>query len=406
MASFSYQAVTGDGDERSGLIDAPDQAAAVERLQRQGLIPMSVEQADSQKKPGLLALKLSLGKASQHSQMMIFTEDLSALLQAGISLDRALAIMLSVSKEDSLKQLIMAVQEGVRKGQSLSVALSVQPDTFSRFYINMVQAAEAAGDLGAGLSDLAIYLERSRELRERTLSALIYPMILLLVAAVSLLIILTYVVPQFEQLFSDMGQALPLATRIVISTARGITDYGLLFLFVLLLLGLYLRYLLQQPEIRLNWDRRSLKLPLWGALSQKLEVARFSRSLGTLAKAGVPLLSALTIARETLLNRALTEVIEVAAERVKEGSTLAEPLAESEMFPPLMLQMIQVGEETGQLDQMLLKVADVYDRQVGTSIQRMLTILEPALIVGLGVLIAGIIISILVAILSLNQLPL
>lgn len=173
-----------------------------------------------------------------------------------------------------------------------------------------------------------------------------------------------------------------------------------------MLLGLYLRYLLQQPEIRLRWDRRSLKLPLWGALSQKLEVARFSRSLGTLAKAGVPLLSALTIARETLLNRALTEVIEVATDRVKEGSTLADPLAESKLFPPLMLQMIQVGEETGQLDQMLLKVADVYDRQVGTAIQRMLTILEPALIVGLGVLIAGIIISILVAILSLNQLPL
>lgn len=406
MTAFSYQAVTGDGDERSGLIEAPDQNAAVEKLQRQGLIPMSVERADSQKRSSLLALQLSWGKASQHSQMMSFTEDLSALLQAGIALDRALAIMLSVSREDSPKKLIMAVQEGVRKGQSLSVALSAQPDTFSRFYINMVQAAEAAGDLGAGLSDLAVYLERSRELRERTLSALIYPMILLLVAAVSLLIILTYVVPQFEQLFSDMGQALPLATRIVISTARGITDYGLLFLFVLVLLGLYLRYLLQQPEIRLRWDRRSLKLPLWGALSQKLEVARFSRSLGTLAKAGVPLLSALTIARETLLNRALTEVIEVATDRVKEGSTLAEPLAESELFPPLMLQMIQVGEETGQLDQMLLKVADVYDRQVGTSIQRMLTILEPALIVGLGVLIAGIIISILVAILSLNQLPL
>lgn len=406
MTSFAYQAVTGDGDERSGLIDAPDQAAAVERLQRQGLIPMSVEQAGAKKNTGFLTQQLSWGKASQHGQMMIFTEDLSALLQAGISLDRALVIMLSVTQEDSSKQLIMAVQEGVRKGQSLSVALSAQPDTFSRFYINMVQAAEAAGDLGAGLSDLAVYLERSRELRERTLSALIYPMILLLVAAVSLLIILTYVVPQFEQLFSDMGQALPLATRIVISTARGITDYGLLFLFFLVLLGLYLRYLLQQPEIRLRWDRRSLKLPLWGALSQKLEVARFSRSLGTLAKAGVPLLSALTIARETLLNRALTEVIEVATDRVKEGSTLADPLAESKLFPPLMLQMIQVGEETGQLDQMLLKVADVYDRQVGTAIQRMLTILEPALIVGLGVLIAGIIISILVAILSLNQLPL
>jgi general secretion pathway protein F len=405
MSSFAYHAVTGEGEERDGLIDAPDQAAAVERLQRQGLIPMSVELAGSQRRGSLLSMKLSLGSGGQHNRMMSFTQDLSVLLLAGISLDRALAIMVSVARDPDLKQLINDIQESVRKGRALSAALAEQAGVFSNFYINMVQASEAAGDIGVGLNDLAVYLERSKELRERTLSALIYPSILLFVAALSLLIILTYVVPQFEQLFSDMGQALPLATQIVIGSARVIADYGLWILIGLLLLVFYLRSLLRQPAIRLHWDRRSLSLPLWGSLSQKLEVARFSRSLGTLVRAGVPLLSGLTIARNTLLNRALIVEIEMAAERVKEGSTLAEPLAESELFPPLMLQMIQVGEETGQLDQMLLKIADVYDRQVGTAIQRMLTILEPALIVGLGVLIAGIIMSILVAILSINQLP-
>lgn len=405
MSSYAYQAVTGEGEMRNGVIDAPDQAIAVERLQRKGLIPMSVELAANQRKGNILSMKLSLGRGGQHGRMMSFTQDLAALLLAGISLDRALAIMVSVARDEELKQLINDIQDSVRKGRSLSKALAEQSGIFSNFYINMVQASEAAGDIGAGLNDLAVYLERSKELRERTLSALIYPSILLFVAALSLLIILTYVVPQFEQLFSDMGQALPLATQIVIGSARVIADYGIWILLALVLLGFYLRSLLRQPAIRLRWDRRSLSLPLWGSLSQRLEVARFSRSLGTLVRAGVPLLSGLNIARNTLINRALIVEIDMAVERVKEGSTLAEPLAESELFPPLMLQMVQVGEETGQLDQMLLKIADVYDRQVGTAIQRMLTILEPALIVGLGILIAGIILSILVAILSINQLP-
>ena len=404
MTAFAYQAVTSEGDIRDGMIEAADRESAVEMLQRQGLIPMSVDAATAESRKSFWQMQIRLGRSGQR-HMMQFTLDLAALLQAGVSLDRALAIMSSVTRDEEVQQLVSKVQEGVRKGQALSKSLASCPDTFSPFYLNMVQAAEAAGDLGNGLQDLAGYLERSQELRERTLSALIYPIILLLVAAASLIIILVYVVPQFEQLFNDMGQALPLATRIVINTARGLTDYGIWILLLLLALAFYIRYLLKNPAIRLSWDRRSLRLPLWGGLNQKLEVARFSRSLGTLVKAGVPLLTALNIARETLLNQALTEEIKLAAENVKEGSTLAEPLARSELFPPLMLQMVQVGEETGQLDQMLIKIADVYDRQVGTAIQRMLTILEPALIVGLGIMIAGIIISILVAILSLNQLP-
>lgn len=404
MITFNYQAVTGEGELKSGLIEAPDPTAAVEQLQRQGLIPMSVEPFRESPARSFLQMQIRFGRSGQRHTMQ-FTQDLATLLEAGIALDRALAIMVSVTRDEQSQQLISKVQEGVRKGQALSVALASCPDAFSPFYLNMVQAAEAAGNLSAGLEDLAAYLERSQALRERTLSALIYPMILLFVAAASLTIILVYVVPQFEQLFSDMGQALPLATRIVINTARGLTDYGIWLLLILLALIVYIRHLLKTPAIRLRWDRRSLTLPLWGGLNQRLEIARFSRSLGTLVKAGVPLLNALNIARDTLLNQALTEEIKLAADSVKEGSTLAEPLTRSKLFPPLMLQMVQVGEETGQLDRMLLRIAEVYDRQVDTAIQRMLTTLEPALIVGLGVMIAGIIMSILVAILSLNQLP-
>ncbi|MEH6576287.1 MAG: type II secretion system F family protein [Amphritea sp.] len=407
MPSFDYQAVTADGEVRNGLIQAADQHIAVELLQRQGLIPMSVEPSSggSQKASSLLSMQIGRPRVVSNKQMVAFTQDLSALLVSGITLDRALEIMQKVSREELVQQLLSNVQEGVRRGQSLSRVLAEQPGVFSNFYINMVQAAEVSGSLGDGLNDLANYLERSRELREKTLSAVLYPAILLLVAALSLIIILTYVVPQFEQLFSDMGQALPLATRIVISVAGGVRDYGVWVLLALLLLGFYLRSLLRKPDIRLRWDLKVLQLPLWGALSQKLEMARFSRSLGTLVKGGVPLLNALKIAKNTLVNTAMAEVIETATSGVKEGSRLAEPLLESGIFPPLALQMIQVGEETGQLDTMLLKVADVYDREVSTAIQRMLTILEPVLIVGLGILIAGIILSILVAIMSINQLP-
>ncbi|UTW05608.1 type II secretion system F family protein (plasmid) [Amphritea atlantica] len=404
MITFNYQAVTGEGELRNGVIEAPDRTTAIEQLQRQGLIPMSVDPFQKSTGQSILQMQIRFGRSGQRHTMQ-FTQDLATLLEAGIALDRALAIMVSVTSDEQSQQLISKVQEGVRKGQALSVALANCPDSFSPFYLNMVQAAEAAGNLSAGLEDLAAYLERSQALRERTLSALIYPMILLLVAGASLTIILVYVVPQFEQLFSDMGQALPLATRIVINTARGLTDYGIWILLFIVALIVYIRHLLKTPAIRLRWDRRSLTLPLWGGLNQRLEIARFSRSLGTLVKAGVPLLNALNIAKDTLLNQALTEEVKLAADSVKEGSTLAEPLTRSKLFPPLMLQMVQVGEETGQLDRMLLRIAEVYDRQVDTAIQRMLTTLEPALIVGLGVMIAGIIMSILVAILSLNQLP-
>lgn len=405
MTAFSYQAVTAEGESRDGQIEASDKAMAVEQLQKQGLIPMSVEPVTSAGLRSRITLTLPWRGRGQHQRMLTFTEDLSALLQAGIVLDRALVIMASVARDEALAELIGQVQESVRKGRSLSVALGDLPEVFSSFYINMVQASEAAGDIGAGLNDLAIYLERSRALREKTLSALIYPAILLFVSALSLLVILTWVVPQFEQLFEDMGQALPLATQVVISSANFLLDYGIIMLLLLVALGFGLSRLLQQPGFRLNWDRRSLGWPLWGALHQRIEVARFSRSLGTLVSAGVPLLQGLTIARNTLANQALIEQIDVATERVKSGSTLAEPLLASGLFPPLMLQMVQVGEETGQLNQMLLKIADLYDRQVATAIQRTLTILEPLLIVGLGILIAGIILSILVAIMSINQLP-
>lgn len=405
MALFHFKAVSQSGEEQEGRLEGADQQAIVLQLQQRGLIPIRVEPA-GEHSTGLLGKKISLGRShtgERHIQAL--TQDLAALLKAGVPLERALAIMIQVRSHHDDTRLLSRIREGIQRGQALSVVLAEQNAGFSPFYLNMIRAAEISGNLDQGLADLAQYLERSRLLREKALSALIYPLILLLVSGASLLIILTYVIPQFQQLFADMGQAMPLPTRIVISSADFIKRFGLWLLLGLLLVLLYARRRLHEPGVRLAWHRLLLRLPLAGPLIQRLEVARFTRSLGTLMKGGVPLLGALDIARQTLSNQLLMEVLAKAASELKEGKRLAEPLQASGQFPPLAIQMIRVGEETGQLEDMLLKVADTYDREVENTIQRLLTILEPVLILGLGVLIAGIIISMLVAILSINELP-
>lgn len=405
MALFSYRAVTQQGEELKGELEARDEQGVVRQLQGKGLIPLLVEPAGV---PGGLSswLKLEPGGKSRAQQVQSFTQDLAELMRAGLSLDRALQIMSRVSDDAEQRALLKHIEEGVQRGRSLSHALKEQDGLFSSFYVSMIHAAETAGSLADGLRDMAFYLERSRALREKVLSALLYPMILLGVAVLSLVVILTYVIPQFEQLFSDMGEALPLPTRVVMAVADFVRVFGPWLLIALVLAGALMRRRLRQPEVRLGWDRGLLHLPLLGGLLQRMETARFSRSLGTLLHGGVPMVNALQIARGTLENQYLAALVAQVSDGVREGRRLGEPLLATGEFPPLAIQMIQVGEETGQLDEMLLKVADLYDREVGLTIQRLLTILEPLLIVGLGLLIAGIILSILVAIMSINELPL
>lgn len=405
MPQYLYRAVTPEGEERRGELDASDPQAVARQLQSSGLIPLQIDLAGSAG-GWRLTLRLEAGRSQRLQRVLQFTQELSELMRAGISLDRALQIMHRVSQDSEQKALLKRVQDGVQRGRSLSRALQEQEGMFSPFYISMVNAAETAGSLADGLADLAFYLERSRELREKVLAALLYPMILLLVAIFSLIIILTYVIPQFQQLFSTMGQALPLATRIVMGSAEFVQTFGPWLVVAMVLGVLWFRRRLQIPDVRLRWHSSLLRWPLLGGLIQRLETARFSRSLGTLLRGGVPMVNALQIARDTLTNQQLAEAVGQATESVRAGHRLAEPMFRTGLFPVLAVQMIQVGEETGELDQMLLKVADRYDREVGVSIQRMLTILEPLLIVGLGVLIAGIIMSILVAIMSINELPL
>ncbi len=404
MPVFQYKAVNAQGEVKTGSLTAGTQQEVIARLQTMGLIPISAEQAGATltAKPGARRFRKNrLGTAD----IADFTRQLSILVGAGLPLDRALDIIRQVSSMPVMVELMEDIQSGVRGGDPLSKALQNHPKYFSSFYINFIRSAEISGNLAESLDDLSRYMEKSQALKSQLLSAMIYPVILVSVTLLSLGIIVTYVLPEFSKLFEDMNAALPASTAFVLGAANAARSYGLFVIAAIVLLALYLRSRSRDPAWRLRWDGRILSTVLLGDLVKKVEMARLSRSLGTLLKGGVPLLTALNIARESLQNRVMSGRLQDVAASLQEGSGLAGPLLETGVFPEFALQMIQVGEETGKLDKMLIKVADIYDGEVATATQRMLSVMEPLLIIGLGLVIGGIIMSILVAILSINELP-
>jgi general secretion pathway protein F len=300
--------------------------------------------------------------------------------------------------------VLASLQDRVRGGATFSAALEEEGEQFSRLYVNVVRAGEATGALDAVLARLADYLERTAELRETITSALVYPAILFVVAALSVILLLIFVVPKFTVLFSDVGATLPLSTRIVIGLGDLFRDYWWAMLAGLAAVAAGLEQWLRRPGVRERLDARLLALPLFGDLIWKLETSRFCHTLASLLKNGLPLLSALNLSKEVVSNRKLSGLLDEAAEDLKHGRGLAEPFARREILPQMALQMIRVGEESGSLDTMLAKVATVYDKETEASVKRMLTLLEPILIIGLGMIVGGIIMSIIVPIMSANEL--
>lgn len=398
MPVYRYKAATPGGEIAEGEIDAVDLAQAVARIQAEGNVPIRIRPA-GRRWGGFGGARGVRGREIQG-----FTQELATLLSAGLPLDRSLQVLMDIADDPKVTRMISGLLDRVRAGSSLSDALEAQTGTFSRFYVNMVRAGEAGGALHEVLSRLSEYLTRARELRDSVVSALIYPGILLSVSVVSVMVLMIFVVPNFTQLFEDSGRALPVLTQVVVGSAEWLAGYWWLLLLGILSLLLLLRRALENPEARTRWDGWVLRIPLVGDLVRKVEAARFMRGLGTLLGNGVPLLAALSIVRETLSNRALATGLNSTVEGLKAGQSMSEPLLAADIFPRLGLQMIKVGEETGRLEPMLLQVADLYDREVRTTVQRMLALLEPVLIVTLGLVIAVIIISILIALVSVNEL--
>jgi len=400
LPKFLYKAVKLDGEAVEGELEAPNEAEVIRRLQADGLIPLQTRSA------GGLRARLIRTRRRRLSQkeIGILTRELATLLEAGMTLDRSLQILLDLSHAEHLTRVLADLQERVRGGAPFSVALDAQDGQFPRLYINMVRAGEASGALDQVLDRLADYMERVAELRQTVTSALVYPSILLFVSGLSVILLLVFVVPQFTVLFQDMGAALPLPTQIVVGAGDLFRNYWWAMLVALAVIAVVLERWLQNEEVRDRLDHRILDLPLVGDLVWKMETARLCHTLAALLKNGLPLLNALNLAKEVVANRKISGLLDEAGDDLKHGRGLAGPLARLQALPDLALQMIRVGEESGALDGMLAKVAGIYERETRASVQSMLTLLEPVLIIGLGVVVAGIIISILMAILGANEL--
>ena len=337
-------------------------------------------------------------------QVGALTRELATLVRSGLPLDRALEILIDLAQTPPMQSLLTRVRDEVRGGAALSKALEAHPAVFSRFYVGMIRAGEAGGSLGNVLARIGEFMERSKELRETVKSALIYPSILVLASITSVMLLLIFVVPQFSQMFEQSGKALPLATQIVVRSGDLLRRYWWILPLGAFLAHRYFAWQMRRPESKFVWDGRLLRLPLAGDLLTKIEVARFARTLGTLIANGIPLLGALAIVKETIGNSVIAAGLDAARDKLKAGQGLSKPLMAQGIFPPLAVHMVGVGEETGRLDEMLTRVADVYDREVSLAVRRMLALLEPVMILGLGLVIGGIIISILLAILKVNSL--
>ncbi|MCQ8105032.1 type II secretion system F family protein [Methylomonas sp. SURF-2] len=403
MPLFSYKVVNSQGLTEEGVRDAQDEHGLLLELQSQGLIPIRIELA---KDKTFLGFRLkSAAVRLSNKEIGLLTGELATLLESGLPLDRSLTILLQLTEDNpKLNKLVANVLEKVKAGKALADALECQSGVFSKFYLNMIRAGELGGNLGGVLQRLGDYMERSQELKDTVSTALIYPAILLLMSLASLFVMLTFVVPQFKEMFESAGQALPVPTQIVVWLAEFLQGYWWLILLIGLSAVQIMKSQLSNPVSKKSWDRRFLRAPLFGEIVINMETANFSRTFGTLLGNGVSILKSLGIVRETVSNTVLEALLADAEEQLKQGRTMADALAKQNLFPKLAVQMIKMGEETGKLEEMLLRIAVIYDKQLKTTIQRMLALLEPALIISLGLMIAGIIVSILLAILSVNDL--
>ncbi len=404
MPVFEYKAATNSGDVVQGEMEAASQDAVIRRLQAEGHIPIRAEEI-TRSAPGETPSAFTFQRRRPgRADVNVFTIELATLLQAGLPLDKALEMLVTIADKSPFREVLEKLLTQVRGGASLSAALESHGRLFSRFYRNMVKAGEASGALDVALARLAEFMERSRELRDSVLSALLYPIVLVVVGILSMAVILGLVIPKISQMFAEAGQQLPWFTRIVVAAGGLVENYWWLMALGIVGIYIFMRRQYADPVARSRWDGRLLRLPLVGALIARLEAARFTRTLGTLLGNGVPLLDAIAIAKEVVANQVIADGIRRVTEQVRQGEGLARPLTEARVFPPLAGHLMQVGEESGNLEAMLMQLAQIYEREVQSALRRLMAVLEPILILGLAVVIAAIILSVVMAILSINNL--
>ncbi len=400
MPLYRYKALNNRGEVLDGQMEAVSDAEVVLRLQEQGHLPMEAVLAAA---GGEWAWRsLFKPKPFGGARLVQFTQQLATLLGAGQPLDRALSILLELPEDAAARRTILDIRDAVRGGTSLSVALERQHGAFSRLYVNMVRAGETGGSLHDTLQRLSEYLERSGALRGRVINAMIYPAILMTMVGFSLLFLLGYVVPQFAAMYENLDAELPLFSRLVLGLGLFVRDWWFVLVALPAVAVWWFARKWRTPQFRARFDEWLLRQRIAGPIVAKMETARLARTLGTLLKNGVPLLTALGIGGRVLGNQALIGDVEAAATEVKNGVGLSAALAKGKRFPRLALQMIQVGEESGALDVMLLKTADTFESETGQALDRMLAALVPVITVVLAVVIGGVIMAVLLPMYQLS----
>ncbi|MCX2499002.1 type II secretion system inner membrane protein GspF [Plesiomonas shigelloides] len=403
MSVFQYQAVNLQGKRHKGLIEADSARQARQLLREQGLLAESVHETRSATDNPASAHTRRWQRGISASELALLTRQLATLVQAAMPLEECLRAVAEQCEKNRLKSLMLAVRTQVLEGHTLADSLRAYPLVFDELFCAMVAAGEKAGHLDAVLSRLADYTEQRQYMKGKLLQAMIYPLVLTVVAIGVIAILLASVVPKVVAQFDHIGQALPHSTQLLIALSDGVRDYGLWLVGALLVLGVLVQRLLRQPALRLRWDRFWLRLPLLGKVSRGLNTARFARTLSILSSSSVPLLEGMQIAASVASNRYVRSQILTAAERVREGSSLRAALGSSGLFPPMMLHMIASGERSGELEPMLLRAADNQDREFEALVTLALGIFEPLLIVSMAGVVLFIVVAILQPMLQLNN---
>ena len=405
MTVYTYKATDKNGKYVEGDISASDYKAAIQQIRKLNYFPVKVSEGkgSSNFSFGMTLSRPSWGSPVPVKDLMILTQQLATLVDSGLTLDDGLSTLVKLSETEKTRSVLADIRKQVHAGSSFADALAGHPKIFSKLYVNMIRAGEAGGILGEALSRLALFMEKSVELKNSIRSAMVYPAILTLVGGTAVIVLITFVIPQFSKLFEEMGAALPIPTQIMLGLSSLIIDYWpaliLGFAGFIAAFNLYLR----TNSGRLKWDGMLLKLPLFGPLIQKIEVSRFSLTLATLLKSGVPILQAMEIVRSILINRVISDSIIVIQQALKKGQGLSGPLQKAGVFPPMAVHMITVGETSGALDKMLTKVSNTYDKEVEQSIKQVISLIEPMMILFMAVVIGFIVVSMLLAIFSAND---
>jgi len=421
MASFYYRAVSAAGQWKEGTREGATEKAVAHDLQAMGLAPVYVGLSSEGAARGGSWLESLLGGSAGNARSsiewpwrgdritrqdrLLFTQELATLLNAGVPLDRALTICAELTEKPAFRRLVGDVLRQVRAGKSLADALEAQGKVFSRLYVNMVRAGQASGALHLVFERLAAFEAAAAEWRSQILSALIYPALLTVVAIASLAVLMNFVVPRFAQVFESTGLPMPLPTYWLLQVSHFIGSYGWIVLLALVVGVIFFRRALQTPAGREQWDRFLLRLPLVGELVRKAETARFARTMSTLVAGSVPLVQSLGIVREVVGNRVIAASLERVAQGVKRGEGLAAPVRQTGVFPPLASHLLLVGEETGRLDLTFEQVATIYDKETQVAVRRLTGLFEPMVILGMGLAVGVIGLSLLLAITSINDVP-